>query len=312
MEIVFFGSAQFGIPSLEALQRAGHTISCIITQPDKKKGRGLSLSQTPVKTWATNARIPVYQPEKINSEESLQKLSSLRADFFIVIAYGQILRQEILDIPNYGCLNVHASLLPKYRGAAPINWAIVNGETETGVSVITMVRGMDAGPVLAQRRIPIKDSDTCVSLETALALQGAQCLIDCMNGIANKTSTALPQQDTLVTFAKKLKKEDGLIHWERSSREIFNLIRGFLDWPGAFTYFNGSLLKILSAQEHADKIGCEPGEIVETSKAGIRVVCGSGSLLIQELHMEGKRKMSAAEFIAGHTIKPGLRFQSKK
>lgn len=312
MDIVFFGSAQFGLPSLQALRNAGHSIACVVTQPDKKKGRGLALSQTPIKSWAIKANIPVLQPEIINSKESIINLSNFKADYFIVIAYGQILCQEILDIPKHCCLNVHASLLPRYRGAAPIHWAIVNGEKESGVSVITMVRAMDAGPILGQRIIPINDTDTCMSLEETLSTEGAECLIDCLNQIKNKTIREIPQHNALVTFAKKLKKEDGLINWEKPSTEIYDLIRGLLDWPGAFTFFDGKILKILSAHPNPAKINARPGEIIETSKAGIRIACGEGSLLIQELQLEGSRKMTSMEFIAGHRIKPGIQLKPKK
>jgi len=312
MEIVFFGSAQFGLPSLHALQKEGHSIVCVVTQPDKKKGRGLAVSETPIKSWAVKEHIPVLQPEKINTQESIDKLTSLNADLFVVIAYGQILCQEILDIPGLHCLNIHASLLPRYRGAAPIHRAIVNGETITGISVIAMIREMDAGPILVQKQIPILDTDTCISLEKRLSEEGAACLIDCLYKIRSNTVTETPQQSALVTVAQKLKKEDGIIHWEKSAREVFNLVRGLFDWPGAFTFYEGKILKIVSAQPDPAETKRFPGEIIDVSKETIRIACGNGSLLVRELQLEGKRKMTPGEFIAGHAVKPGILLKSKK
>lgn len=317
MNIVFFGSSQFAVPSLRALLVTKHKISCVVTQPDRKKGRGLHFEGTAVKTVAEEFGIKIYQPQNINTDEATKFFKDLNPDLFIVISYGQILSQEILDIPKIFCLNVHASSLPKYRGAAPINWAIINGEKNTGVTIIKMTDQMDAGWIILQKTIEIKDDDTAITLEDRLSKVAAESLFDSLQSIEDNHYQLTLQDERGVSFAPKLKKEDGLINWNKSAYQIYNLTRGILDWPGAFTYYKGKLLKIYKAKVfQLLAVPCLPagrscqlsaGGVVRVDREGIVVATGKDDLIIEELQMEGKRRMKVAEFISGHKISPGER-----
>jgi methionyl-tRNA formyltransferase len=308
MNIVFFGSSNFAVPSLKVLLTSGHRISCVVTQPDKKKGRGLSLGNTAIKMVAEESNLKIYQPERINTSQALTLLEDLRPDLFVVIAYGQILSQEILDIPKIFSINVHASLLPRYRGAAPINWAIICGEKITGITIIRMTEKMDAGPIIAQERIDIQEDDTAITLEDKLSKAAAGLLIKTVISIKNNSYKSTPQDESKLSFAPKLKKEDGLINWNKSACEICNLVRGCMPWPGAFTYYKGKLLKIYKAKV-IPLSGCSvsplAGKIAGVSKEGIVINTEKDNLMIQELQIEGKRRMTVEEFIAGHKISVG-------
>jgi len=305
MKIIFFGSANFSLPSLKALLENGYEVACVVTQPDKLKGRGLNLSATAVKTFAEDSRLKVYQPTDINTQESIGFLKDFRADIFVVIAYGQLLSTEILNIPLIMPLNTHASILPMYRGAAPVNWALINGDKQTGISTIKIIPKMDAGPVITQKALDILADDNILTLEARLAKSAADLLPGIIEDIRNNKFELTPQDESKATFAPKLKKTSGLIDWGKPALDIYNLIRGSLVWPGAFTYFKSKLLKIYKAEiSHARSniAGARPGEIIGISKQGILVSSSCGSVLIQELQVEGKRRMSAEEFIAGHKI----------
>jgi len=309
MKIVFFGSSQFAVPSLKALLDARHDIPCVVTQPDKRKGRGLDLSATEVKVQARAKGIEVYQPVSINTSSSVKFLKNLNPDLFIVIAYGQILSQEILDIPNLLVINLHASLLPKYRGAAPINQAIIQGEKKSGVTIMKITKQMDAGPIILQKKLAIEPSDTAVTLEEKLSKLGAEALLEALGQIESGTYKAVAQSFKDATFAPKLKKQDGLIDWSKPAQDISNLVRGTLPWPGAVTYYKGKLLKIYQGKAflalEKEKSIFAPGQIVKIMKEGIAVATGKGDLIIEELQLEGKRRMSAQDFILGHKIKEG-------
>ena len=313
MDIVFFGSSNFAVLPLEALISSRHKISAVVTQPDRKKGRGLALSATAVKAVVKKCGLEVYQSDNINSADSIKFLKSLPADLFVVIAYGQILSQEVLDIPGKFCLNVHASLLPQYRGAAPVNWAVIKGAKVTGVTIIKMVKEMDAGPVIAQKEIAIDDEDTSVSVERKLSEIAAGLLLASLEDIDKNRYPLIPQSDKEVTFAPKLKKQDGLVPWNKTAADINNLIRGCLPWPAAFTYYRGKLLKLYEAEvvRLSGSPFINPGEIIEISKNGILVSTGEGNLRIQELQPEGKKRMSAQEFIPGYKISTGEIFGKK-
>lgn len=231
MNIIFLGSAQFAVPSLKILLSTNHRISCVVTQPDRQKGRGLSIAGTPVKTTASEAGLKLYQPKDVNTPEAIKILKNLNPDLLVVIAYGQILSQEILNIPKLFAVNLHASILPKYRGAAPINRAIINGESATGVTIIKMVRQMDAGPVILQKAVDISETDTSVTLEEKLSDIGAHLLLQSLKLIENGEYKLIPQDEAKVIFAPKLKKEDGLIKWDKPAQDIYNLIRGCIVWP---------------------------------------------------------------------------------
>ena len=307
MKIIFFGSAHFAVPALEALIKAEHELVCVVTQPDKKKGRHLHVSQTDVKSTAVAAKLKIFQPEDIKSKESVDFLKILDADLFIIVAYGQILSQEVLDIPKIMPINIHASLLPSYRGAAPINWAIINAEKKTGVSIMYVSLKMDSGPVIMQKEIRIEEDDTAVSLEEKLRYLGAELLMDALKIIDDRSYRLLEQDEDKVILAPKLKKEDGLIDWRTPAIDIHNQIRGVLPWPGAFTSYRGKMLKIF----HSDVLPLFPnhkpvaGEVVRADKQGIVVACGRSFLNIKELQLEAGKRMSGQNFITGHKLKAG-------
>jgi len=309
MKIIFFASDEFAVPSLKALRASGNEICCVVTQPDRKKGRHLHLEGTPVKNLARELGFEILQPEDINAVSVLKLLKSFKPDLFIVIAYGQILSFEVLALPAIFALNIHASLLPRYRGAAPINWAIIRGEKNTGVSAMKMNRKMDAGEIIFQEKTEIDPADNALTLAARLSLSGSGLLIKTVKAIAGDKYKLTPQDESVVSFAPKLKKSDGLINWGNSAREINNLIRGCYDWPGAFTHYKGRILKILKADVffslENEKVKKNPGEIIRVLKDDFVVSTARGDLVVEELQIEGKRRMQVEEFIAGHKIQPG-------
>ncbi len=310
MKIVFFGSSEFAVPSLDIIVKAGQRVLCVVTQPDRLKGRGLHIEPTALKQKALQERLKLFQPPDINSDSAAKFLKTLNADLFVVIAYGQILSPEILKIPRLFSINVHASLLPRYRGAAPMNWSLINGDKESGITIIKINEKMDAGQIILKEREAILENDDIVSLEAKLAQKGAVCLAKSIGMIENNTYALIEQEEDKADYAPKLHKKDGLVNWGKAAQEINNLVRGCLVWPGAFTYYNGRLLKIYKTKvtDYESEGKCEPGEIIAVSKDGITAACGRGSLLIEELQIEGRKKMAIGEFIAGHRIKAGERF----
>ena len=315
MNIVFFGSANFSVPSLKALLAGGHRISSVVTQPDRQKGRGLQIAETAVKKIAKDADLNIYQPPRVNTDEVIKFLKSLSPDLFVVVAYGQILSQEILDIPKIFSINAHASLLPRYRGAAPINRTIINGDNKTGITIIKMIDKMDAGPIISQETLDISEDDTSVTLEEKLSSLAADLLLDAIKSLDNKDYHLTAQDETKVSLAPKLKKEDGQINWNKSAQDICNFIRGVLPWPGAFTYYNGKLLKIYRAEVirlPGHPVTRSSAQIIEISKEGIVVSAAQDNLIIEELQIEGKKRMDVKEFIAGHKICVGEILGTKK
>lgn len=312
LRVLFMGTAELACASLEALCRApGLQVVAVVTQPDKPKGRELKLQPTPVKAVAIKHELPVCQPVKARAPEFVDQLRGLAPDLIVVVAYGQILPRAILDIPKFGCLNVHTSLLPKYRGAAPIQWAIFNGDAETGVTIMKMDAGLDTGEIASEVRTPIADTDDSQTLHDRLAKLGADLLVRTIPEYVSGRITPRPQPAVGASYARKITKEDGRIDWSRPAREIWNQVRAFTPWPGAFTYLQGNgaskLLKIWDAavQEHAFKT---PGEILEAGKFGILVACGEHALRILELQLEGGKRLTAQQFLAGHDVKPGQTF----
>jgi len=270
----------------------------------------LYLASTVIKDEACESNLEIYQPQRVNTSEAIKFFKNLSPDLFVIVAYGQILSQELLDIPKIFPINVHASLLPKYRGAAPINWAIICGEKTTGITVIKMVKEMDAGPIVQQAMLDISDLDTAITLEDKLSQRGAQSLLDSLKAIENNRYNLIPQDKSKVGFAPRLKKEDGLIDWSKSAQDICNLIRGCAGWPSAFTYYHGKLLKIHKVSVFTSpRLLSSPsfGEIIKVSREGIVVATGKDNLSIEELQIEGKRRMKTGEFIKGHKICPGDR-----
>jgi methionyl-tRNA formyltransferase len=308
MNIIFFGSCEFSVPSLKSILAAGYKVSCVVTQPDRPKGRHLRIEGTAVKETATALGLKVYQPEKINTPEAVKFLKDLKPDLFVVIAYGQILSGQILDIPRIFALNSHASLLPSLRGAAPINWAIIKGARNTGVTIIKMTEQMDAGPIISSSEACVDSDDTAIELTVKLQDISARLIVDTLRQI-NGNNYKLVEQDGVVSYAPKLKKEDGLINWKLKTEDIYNLVRGCLPWPVAYTYYQGKILKVYKAsippesQELSKPI--QPGMIKEINPSAVRIACANGILEIRELQLEGTTKMSAAEFVRGHKIRAG-------
>ena len=307
MKIIFFGSSHFAVPSLQALIKSKHEVLCVVTRPDKQKGRHLHLAGTGLKETAVSVKLKIFQPEDVNSQESLNFLKNLAADLFVIIAYGQILSRELLDLPKIMPINIHASLLPRYRGAAPINWAVINGEKKSGITIIFVTPKMDSGPVILQEEIKIEDKDTAVSLEDKLSLAGAKLLEQALIKIDNRDYRLVEQDEDEVIFAPKMKKEVGLIDWNGSAADIHNQIRGVLPWPGAFTSLRGKMLKIFQAEILLIFPNHRPctGEVVRADKVGIVVACGRGFLKINELQLEAGKRMSAQNFIIGHKLSIG-------
>ncbi len=310
MNIVFMGTPEFALPTLKALHSSKHLVQAVVTQPDRPKGRGRELQPPPIKQYALNEGITVFQPEKASSKEFVETLNQLNPDLIVVIAYGQILRENLLNVPKNFCMNIHASILPKYRGAAPINWAIINGETETGVTTMRMDRGLDTGDMLLKKVVPINWKDTAKELHDILAYEGSQLTLKTLNALENNSLKFISQNDEDSSYAPKLSKENGLVPWEKKSIEIYNLIRGVQPWPGAFTFLNEKRLGILRV-EISDGLSDDlPGCIARVSDYGIEVGTGDGRIIIKELRPEGKKPMSAKSFLQGNIIKPGNTFLS--
>lgn len=301
------GTPAFAVPSLKALIEAGHNVLAVVTQPDKPQGRGMASLPSPVKKTALEHNIQVFEPLKLRDESFIGTLKGLNPDFIAVVAYGKILPQAILDIPPKGCVNLHASLLPGYRGAAPINRAIINGEKETGVSTMLMDRGMDTGPVLLEERVAIGPEETADDLAKRLSATGAQLLAKTIALLAEGGIKPIPQDEKGATYAAILKKEDGRINWAKSAEEVKNLIRGVYPWPGAFTLWKGKILKVHNGAVLPGSPGAPYGTIVSV-KDGIGVACGSGVFKITELQPENKKRMSSEDFIKGYRIAEGDRF----
>ena len=308
MNVVFCGTPPFAVPTLTTLVNSGFTVSLVVTQPDKPRGRGLEVVFSPVKHAALQFGLPVVQPEKIkNNEQFRSQLSSLAPDAIIVVGYGRIIPQWMIDLPVLGNLNVHASLLPKYRGAAPIQWAIASGESVTGVTTMRIDAGLDTGDILLQKEIPILADDTAETLAPRLADLGAALMIETLYGLQAGTLTGRSQDHSKATLAPVLKKEDGLIDFQRTAVEIWNRLRGFQPWPGAYTRFRGKQLQIHAAKPLPSLSTSTPGELVAENDSFI-VGCGNKSALeVTELQLEGKKRMSARDFLHGYRLTPGER-----
>lgn len=307
------GTAGLSCASLERLLRTpGFVIRAVVTQSDKPKGRDLKLTPSPVKLLAEQWRIPVLQPLKARDEAFALQLGAFQPDLMVVVAYGQILPQRLLDLAPYGCLNVHTSLLPKYRGAAPIQWAIANGDAETGVTIMKMDAGLDTGPMLATRRTPILPTDDGQTLHDRLAALGAELLAETIPGYVAGTIVPQSQPAGGSSYAAKIKKEDGRIDWQQPATVIWNRLRAFSPWPGAFTFLSAAcpppLLKIWKA-EVADLVG-PPGTVISADKAGIIVGCGQGSLRVLELQREGGKRLPVSAFLAGCALPAGSQFSA--
>ncbi|MCS7314136.1 MAG: methionyl-tRNA formyltransferase [Bryobacterales bacterium] len=308
MRLVFFGTPEFAVPSLEALVRAGHRVLAVITQPDRPAGRKQELASPPVKQRALELGLEVRQPERIRDPEFADWLRALEPEAGVVVGYGKIIPPAIFQIPRHGIVNVHASLLPRYRGAAPIEWAIANGETRTGVTTIRIDEGLDTGDILLQRETEIGEEESAVELRSRLAELGAELLVETLAGLEAGTIRPRPQDHAQATLAPMLRKEDGRIEWSRSATEIARRVRAFVPWPGAYTWLRGKLLHLWRARPAAVALTGPPGALAAEGER-LLVACGGGTTLeIVELQLEGRRRMSAAEFLRGFRLKQNERF----
>jgi len=308
LRVVFFGTPDFAVPTLDALLASTHPVVAVVTQPDRPRGRGQKVSDSPVKARAAAAHLPVLQPASLRDRAFVDPLAKLAPDIGVVAAYGRLLTDELLSMPRLGFINVHASLLPKYRGAAPIHRAILAGDVETGVTIMRVVKALDAGPMIAKSTRAIGPNETSEDVERALAAAGAELLVSTMSGMAAGTACEEPQNDAEATYAPRLTREDGIIDWQRSAAEIHNQIRGLFPWPHAFSFVGGRRI-IFWTSDYANVANpSAPGTIVEVGPDRLRIATGSGVLTATRLQLEGKRPMAVRELLAGHTLTRGSRF----
>lgn len=326
MRIVFMGTPDFSVPALKALVEAGHQVIAVVTQPDKPKGRGKEVQMTPVKIQAMEYGIPVYQPAKVREASFVEVLKGMEADVYVVIAFGQILPKAVLELPKYGCINIHASLLPKYRGAAPIQWCVIDGERETGITTMMMDVGLDTGDMLEKAVIPIEEKETGGSLHDKLSMAGGDLILSTLKKLEEGTLVRTPQTDEGTCYAKMLTKSLGDIDWNQGAVSIERLIRGLNPWPSAYTMWNGKTIKIWAADVIAGReaaeflsesgvpaeTGTAPGTVVCSDKRGLVVCTGGGLLSIRELQMEGKKRMDTPAFLRGYPIPAGDVFVKKE
>ncbi len=305
--IVFMGTSAFACPTLNILAQSQEQVLGVFTQPDRPKGRGLSVNESPVKIAAGRRGVPIFQPDNVNDNETVAYLQTLAPHVIVVVAYGQILSQRILDIPQRGCINVHASLLPKYRGPAPINWAIIKGEMTTGVTTILMDKGIDSGDILLQQSLDIGPQENAGDLHDRLAVLGAEVLRATISQWKDQEIIPRKQRESEASFAPLLKKGDGCLDWSKSAEALSNQVRGTNPWPGAFTLLNGKILKVLCAQNQPEKPGREPGTVLRADHDGIVVATGNGTLVLKKIQLQGRKRLAVAEFLRGKPIPRGTR-----
>ena len=304
MKILFMGTPDFAVPSLEALLNAGHEICGVFTQPDKPKNRGMKLQAPPVKEFALAHDIRVFQPESVKDGAAIEQIRSLEPELIAVAAYGRILPVDILEYPAYGCINVHSSLLPKYRGSAPIHWAILNGDEQSGVTIMHMSKAMDSGDIIAQAVTPIDPNETVETLHDRLAQMGAKLLVEVVEQLKNGTATRTPQDESKVTYAPMLSRALSPLDWTRTARQLHDQVRGLIPWPATTTdIIGGQPVKIFEVEETGVATDAVPGTIVAAGKQGIDVACGDGMLLrIKQLQAQGGKRMASADYLRGHPI----------
>jgi len=304
MRIVFMGTPVVAAVSLEKLLASPHIVAGVVTQPERPVGRGQKPSPSPVRQAAVERRVPTLAPEKVRDPAFLAALAAWAPEIIVVVAYGRILPRSILDLAPHGCLNVHYSLLPKYRGAAPVTWAVVNGEEKSGVTTMRLVEKMDAGPIYLQRELPLAPDETTASLQAKLAPLGAELLLETLAGLETGNIAAKEQNDAEATLAPMLKKEDGLVDWKLPAVAIERRVRGFTPWPSAYTHVSGQIMKIHRARVEAEQKGA-PGEVVRADRGGLWIATGAGALALQEVQLENRKRVSAAEFLNGARIEKG-------
>jgi methionyl-tRNA formyltransferase len=309
MNIIFMGTPDFAVPSLETIKKSGHKILSVVTQPDRPKGRGNRMSFSPVKEKALEMGLPVIQPLKVRGDACfLNDIKEIAPDVIVVVAYGQILPPEVLEVPAYGCINVHASLLPKLRGAAPINWSIINGDTETGVTTMLMEKGLDTGDMLIRRTVCIYENETAGELHDRLKVIGAQALIETLEMIEKGEIKSVPQDDSQSTYAPMLDRDTGRIEWNRGSQAVTNLVRGTNPWPGAYSFLKDTRIKIWNAEVDTDSNSGKPGCIWKVDHEGIHVCTGDGSIVIKEVQGDNGKRTDAHSYTLGHDVLVGSIF----
>ncbi|RJE91374.1 methionyl-tRNA formyltransferase [Paenibacillus sp. 1011MAR3C5] len=309
MRIVFMGTPDFAVPSLQLLISGGYEVVAVVTQPDRPKGRKKTLTPPPVKEAALSFGIPVLQPERMRNPEAVAALAEYKPDLIVTAAYGQILPKAVLELPRLGCINVHGSLLPKYRGGAPIQRSIMNGEPETGVTIMYMAEGLDTGDMISRVALPILDEDTSGTMFEKLSAAGAKLLGETLPSIMDGSAKAVPQVEADATYAPNLSREDERLDWSKPARALFNQVRGLSPMAGAFTYLNGEVFKVRACEALQERSGnAEPGEIIAADAEGIVVQTGEGRLRLKEIQPAGKRVMAVSEWIKGARIEPGTRF----
>ncbi len=308
MKIVYMGTPDFAVSALESIINDGHEVSLVITQPDKPKGRSKALVPTPVKAKAMEYNIPVHQPEKVRSDETVKMLEDINPDVIVVAAYGQILPESILNIPRYGCINIHASLLPKYRGAAPVEWSIIDGEEKTGVTTMYMEKGLDTGDMIDKVEVIIEKNDNGQTLHDKLSAAGADLILETLNKLSEGTAVRTPQKHEDSCYAVMLKKDMGNIDFSKSADEIERLMRGLNPWPCAYSTIAGKGVKLFVADviDMDDSAGYKPGEIIEVAKKTFTIACGKGALVIRNLQPEGKKPMDTVSYLNGNKITVGM------
>ena len=306
MRVIFMGTPDFATGTLEEIVKAGHEVVGVVTQPDKPKGRGKTMMPTPVKETALKYNLPVYQPRKVREPEFVELLRSLKPDVMVVAAFGQIITKEILEMPKYGCINVHASLLPAYRGAAPIQWAVINGDKESGVAIMQMDEGIDTGDMIEKAVVPIAEDETGGSLFDKLSHTGAKLCVKVLKDLEEGTAVGKKQPEESTTpYAKMIDKKMGEVDWKKSAKEIEQLIRGLNPWPSAYTKVHGKTLKLWKAKVLLETSQMKPGQIVKVTKDSLAVQTGQGMLEIQELQLEGKKRMDTSSFLRGYALAEG-------
>lgn len=308
MKVIFMGTPDFAVGTLEEIIKAGHEVVLVVTQPDKPKGRKGELCPPPVKECALAHNIPVFQPDRIRKPENIQEFVKTEADMVVVAAFGQILPKEVLEHPKYACINVHASLLPKYRGAAPIQWSVINGDAETGVTIMKMDEGLDTGDIITQEIVPIEKDETGGSLFDKLAVVGAKLCVSTMELIEKGEAVCIPQDSDKATHVGMISKEFGTIDFSKPAHEIECLIRGLNPWPSAFTKLHHKTFKIWKASVLEETTKEEPGTIVDVTKNAIIVQTGNGLLSLEEVQIEGKKRMDTGSFLRGYEVQAGERF----
>lgn len=306
MRAVFMGTPEFAVPTLQALIDH-HQVEAVVTQPDKQRGRGKKVQFPPVKEKAVEHEIPVYQPQKARDEEFVEILREINPDVIVVVAYGQILPESILNIPKYGCINVHGSLLPKYRGAAPIQWAVLDGEEKTGITTMYMEKGLDTGDMIDKAEIVLDPKETAGTLHDKLMEIGANLLLETLEKLENETAVRIKQNDAESCYASMLTKEMGQIDFSKSAREIECLIRGMNPWPSAYTSLNGKTLKVWEAEVLTENSGEEPGTVIDVTKDAIVAACKEGALKLLEVQMAGKKRMKVSAFLPGYQVEKGMK-----